>query len=139
VVRPVITAELAKNVSQLRIFDSEEDLEGCFSVFATSYPNQASIAAANNYNCIHDHHAVGGVHHTLAEGMDIKKAQAMKLPISWVELLHVLSAHHRFLQVLLGKAHTAALAFRNLNSKTFLAAFRFSSHGNWAMAGLLLC
>jgi hypothetical protein len=114
VVRPVITTDLAKNIGQLRFFESEDDLEGCLSIFATSFPNQASITAANYHNGLYDHHVAGSILMTLTEAMDLKKAQACNIPTGWLELRQVLGAHHHLLQILLGEAHGTAIAFGNL-------------------------
>jgi hypothetical protein len=114
VVCPVITTDLAKNIGQLCFFESEDDLEGCLLIFSMSFPNQASITAANYHNCLCDHHVAGGTSLTLMEAMDLKKAQARNIPTGWLDLHQVLGVHHRLLQILLGEAHSTAIAFQNL-------------------------
>jgi hypothetical protein len=87
--RPVITAELAKDVSQFRFMQGMNDLEDCLSPFSTSYPDQASVSKANYYNSLHDQQSLGGMAPTLTEQINLKEAQARAIPMSYVELKEV--------------------------------------------------
>jgi hypothetical protein len=112
--KPVVTVELARDVSQLRFMQSMNDLDGCLSIFSTSYPDQASVTKANNHNSLHDHQSMGGLAATYTETINLKEAQARGIPTNYMELKEVLYAHHRLLQVLLGEAHPVSVGFLGL-------------------------
>jgi hypothetical protein len=101
----VISPELARAVVSLQFFDGRDDLEGCLSIFAAVFPDQESVAAANEINGLYDQQAKGSTALSYSDLLDIKKSRRLRLPTSWFQLRLVLGAHHRLLQILVGKQH----------------------------------
>jgi hypothetical protein len=84
--RPVISPELARSVVALQFCDGHDDLEGCLSIFAVSYPSQDSVTAANERNGLYDQQANGTTAPTWSDLLDGKKSRSLKLPTDWFQL-----------------------------------------------------
>jgi hypothetical protein len=103
--RPIISPELARAVVALRFFEVRDDMEGCLSVFAASYPDQASVAAMNMVTGLYDEQTNGTTAMAYGDLLDLSKSRTMKLPVDWFQLRQVLGAHQRWLEILLGETH----------------------------------
>jgi hypothetical protein len=112
--RPVISPELARAVVALQFGEGPEDLEGCLSVYGVSYPNQASVAAANERSGLYDQQANGTTAPTWSDLLDGKKSRSLQLPTDWFQLRLVLGAFHRWLQILLGEQHCLPMGILRL-------------------------
>jgi hypothetical protein len=94
--RPVISLELVRSVVAHQFCDGHDDLEGCLSIFAVSYPSQDSVTAANEQNGLYD-----------------RQANGTTAPM-WFQLRQVFGAYHHLLQILLGEDHNLPLGILNL-------------------------
>jgi hypothetical protein len=112
--RPVISPELSQSVTSLHFCRVRDDMEGCLSMFAVSYPDQASVAAANERNGLYDQQTSGAALPSWGDLLDSKKSRALQLPVDWFQLRLVFLAFHRFLQILLGEQHVIPLGILNL-------------------------
>jgi hypothetical protein len=92
-------------VVTLQFCNGHDDLEGCLSVIAISYPSQDSITVANECSGLYVQQANVTMAHTWSDLLDGKKSRALQLPTEWFQVGLVLGAHLRLLQNLLGKQH----------------------------------
>jgi hypothetical protein len=108
---PICSPEMAKSVGRLDFQSHADDLESGIHIFGVCYPTQASIAQANALARLFAEQSQSTTSLTMAEAQQFKKAQALLLPKTLVELKHVLYCYLRFLAVLLGVDHPVVLAF----------------------------
>ena len=107
---PVCSPEMAKSIGRLDFQSHADDLESGIHIFGVCYPTQASVAQANALARLFAEQSQGSTSLTVAEAQQFKKAQALLLPKTLVELKHVLYCYLRFLAVL-GADHAVVLAF----------------------------
>jgi hypothetical protein len=103
--RPVISPELARAVVALQFGEGPDDLESCLLVYGVSYPNQASVTAANECSGLYDQQANSTTAPSWSDLLDGKKSRLLQLPTDWFQLRLALGAYHRWLQILLGEQH----------------------------------
>jgi hypothetical protein len=112
--RPVISPELARAVVGLQFCNVLHDMEDCLSIFAVSYPDQASVAAANARIGLYDQSTSGAALPSWGDLLDSSKSRSLKLPTDWFQLRLVFIAYHRYLQILLGEQHAVPLGMLHL-------------------------
>jgi hypothetical protein len=110
----VISPELSRAVVALQFSGVRDDMEGCLSFFAATYPDQSSIAAANERHGLYDQQASGATAATWGDLLDSKKSRSLQLPVDYFQLELVLFAYHRWIQILLGEQHPVAMGIRSL-------------------------
>lgn len=108
---PVCTSEMAKAVGRLEFQTHPNAIETGIHIFGICHPTQASVVQANEIAGLFAEQIQGVTGLTVAENVAFKKAQALLLPTSLLELKHVLFGYHRFLAVLFGPDHPIVRAF----------------------------
>lgn len=116
-VPPVCTTEMAKALGRLEFQTHHNAIETGIHVFGVCHPTQDSITKANDLAGLFSEQVLGVTGISITESVALKKAQDLLLPVSSLELKHVLYGYHRFLAVILGPAHPVVAALGSLTHR----------------------
>ena len=114
---PVCTTEMAKALGRLEFQTHRDAIETGIHVFGICHPTQDSITKANELAGLFAEQILGVTGISITESVALKKAQDLLLPVSLLELKHVLFGYHRFLAVILGSTHPVVAALGSLTHR----------------------
>ena len=114
---PVCTTEMAKALGRLEFQTHPDAIESGIHIFGICHPTQDSITKANDIAGIFAEQILGITGLSVAENLNLKKAQDLLLPVSLLELKYVLFGYHRFLAVILGPYHPVVVALGALTHR----------------------
>jgi hypothetical protein len=111
---PECTADLSKDMGQLRFMSGPSNVDVGISIFMLSSPSADLAAKISASTGMYDQQMQSTTTLTMTEVMDLKKAQRFKLPTNFIEVKNVSWGYHHFLAVILGFEHTLTIAFGKL-------------------------
>lgn len=110
-VQPICTTSVAKDLGQLRFIASPDDIDVGISIFVISHPDAETNARVSESVGLYDQQMHNVTNVSLTESIDLRKAQAFRLPTKYIELKHVCWCYLRFLATILGLDHVVTVNF----------------------------